>query len=836
MNRVLDLDKLIGHVINDDIELVELIGAGGMGVVYRGFQRTLGRDVCVKFMHSHLVAGFEWQVRFQREAKALAKLRHKNLAEVYSVGFHQNVYPYIVMELLNGEPLSKLIRENERLDWRTSASIMIAVCDVLFFVHEEGFVHRDLKPDNIFVCWQDDEVIPKVLDFGVVGSQDNSHDTKTITTTGALLGTLPYMAPECFRRPQRNPSIDVYALGCILFEMISGRAPFLAESPILIAQKHDTEDIPDLDESVGTNQERTFLNAVIAKACRKTPEQRFRTCAEMADCLRSALDGNCCVSALAPPHKPKTASTLRLSILISFVIGVVVAAGWYYAGISSKQPDFLATPYSELVRTSRDNLRRGEYVLAEKHLTKALEGQSLSIPERIEATLMLVSVHLHSGDRKAIPIQLFYVFDTLEISPGAELDKRKGEYLTRCLELTLEMLSARDGQQLTQSDFGELAVRMDRVLGKTDLPDVLLQKCVGVFAEMNAFKKPVERRGPTETSSSRPSVFDDLASKLIILARARPQSSDLYYSRVRQLLKRADEQSARGELHALNLCQMAIHLIEGPFGKNNVRDSKDIDLGLHFATQSADEFEKSISANSAGEYAVALILSAAYHQRRGETSLTDKCAQKALLLLEQTKELTDETPNSQVCRVALALNFLGVDKKSAPMGISLARYCVPRLLQNKLSRNSNAVGLELFEGLTKNRVAEAAYPEAVDLAQLMAFSFRRNGRWLTAVQVQWSVAVEMFRSSPASAEKLAISAVNDLRNVKDPAAGPLMEKLVGFLTALKAGGNAPSPELDWLFTGLDCATESSAQWLQPLMQSLSDTNCGGAGGLGATRL
>lgn len=265
--KPLQLDKLSGLALNGDIELEAHIGSGGMGVVYRGLQKSLGREVCVKFMQSSLVSSFEWQTRFRREAKALARLQHKHLAQVYSVGFYQNVYPFIVMELLSGVSLRQFIQESGRLEWRTAAEIMIQLCEGMSLVHDKGFVHRDLKPDNVFICQLDGKPCSKILDFGLVGRNKTGVDTETLTGTGDLLGTVLYMAPECFHKAQHNSAVDVYSLGCIFYEMLSGKPPFDGDSPVSIAMKHNSEAIPPLDVEYGSQEEQVYLYSLIAAIC-----------------------------------------------------------------------------------------------------------------------------------------------------------------------------------------------------------------------------------------------------------------------------------------------------------------------------------------------------------------------------------------------------------------------------------------------------------------------------------------------------------------------------------------------------------------------------------------
>lgn len=384
--NALQLGDLAGTKLNHDIELVEQIGSGGMGVVYRAVQRSLQRDVCVKFMQAHLVSAYDWQRRFIREAKTLARIRHKHLAQVYSVGFHLDVYPYMVMELLKGKPLNKVIEEGV-LDWLSAAKILIQVCEALSVVHEKGFVHRDLKPDNIFICENQNEKFAKVLDFGLAGVRTDQSGFETLTGTGDLLGTVHYMAPECFKSAQNHPAVDIYSLGCIFYQMLVGTPPFEGDSPITIAYKHASESPPALKLPALSSQERTYLTQFINKACSKEPGARFSNCNEMLLSLRSALNGNFDrLDTVTTRFHGKHAAALML--LLCVCVFCVV----------SRMPGLN-------LQNAKDHIRRGEYDQSVKYLQSYLGRRDISRQDRFEVLLLLVEcfIHLHNAEA-ALPV------------------------------------------------------------------------------------------------------------------------------------------------------------------------------------------------------------------------------------------------------------------------------------------------------------------------------------------------------------------------------------------------------------------------------------------------
>lgn len=280
------LDKLVGLRI-EDLELVRLLGEGGMGVTYEGRQHSLGRDVCVKFLRGELVGDRLAYERFTREAIALSNLRDKNVVSVYSFGLYDGTYPYIVMELCRGESLRQALATGGNGDWKRSCTMFLEICDAVGRVHSAGIIHRDLKPDNIFIAEPQNTV--KVIDFGLAASDCSAH-SDTLTRTGAIIGSPHYMAPECFTGRTRTALIDVYALGIILYEMLTGHPPLADTFMPALAYKRLTEALPPLPVSVASADERGLLEAFISKSCAVSPADRFQSCKEMADCLRLIVD------------------------------------------------------------------------------------------------------------------------------------------------------------------------------------------------------------------------------------------------------------------------------------------------------------------------------------------------------------------------------------------------------------------------------------------------------------------------------------------------------------------------------------------------------------------
>jgi serine/threonine protein kinase/Flp pilus assembly protein TadD len=268
-------------------EVVCSLGTGGMGEVYRARDTRLERDVAVKVLPERLMHDPLALARFQREARAVAALSHPNIVAVYDADIDQGM-PYVVMELLEGETLGRLLQRSA-LDWRGALLIATAVADGLAAAHLKGIIHRDIKPENIYLTTQGGV---KVLDFGLARLEKATPSYKGLSATvtfetqqGALLGTVSYMAPEQVRGRPADTRSDVFALGCVLFEMVTGQRPFPGETTadVMSAILHGSP--PVLSESGSSRP--AALDRVIARCLEKEPDRRFPSAAELAVALKA---------------------------------------------------------------------------------------------------------------------------------------------------------------------------------------------------------------------------------------------------------------------------------------------------------------------------------------------------------------------------------------------------------------------------------------------------------------------------------------------------------------------------------------------------------------------
>jgi serine/threonine-protein kinase len=272
-----------GSLVGGRYRLGRSLGQGGMGEVYEAVQENLGKRVAVKLLHAQLAHNAGLLARFKREAEAAARLGHANIVEVFDFGVDADGTPFLVMELLAGESLGRTLASQGRLSQARVAFIAAQVLAALAAAHASGFVHRDLKPDNIFltsVSGVND--IVKLLDFGIAKLTDESTDAK-LTNTGAVLGTPQYMSPEQARGRSIDARSDLYAMGVVMYEALTGRVPFTAENynAILFAI---LEDDPTPLASMRPDLEPAFVE-IVQRAMARKPESRFSDAAAMRTAL-----------------------------------------------------------------------------------------------------------------------------------------------------------------------------------------------------------------------------------------------------------------------------------------------------------------------------------------------------------------------------------------------------------------------------------------------------------------------------------------------------------------------------------------------------------------------
>ena len=270
----------IGYVLNGRYRIEAPLGQGGMSAVYRATDPNLRRTVAIKLIHSHLATDLEFVRRFEEEAAAVARLRHPNIIQVFDFNHDGSTY-YMVLEFLPGQTLLERLeqanQQRQLLSLAETLNIMIPLCEAVAYAHGQGMIHRDLKPANVMINPQGQ---PILMDFGIAKIVGGAG----LTATGGVIGTVAYMSPEQIRGQKPDNRADIYALGIILYQMISGRLPFQGENTAATMMQHLSAPVPDVRQF---NQAvPPGLVTIVQKSLAKEPAQRYQSAGEMAAALR----------------------------------------------------------------------------------------------------------------------------------------------------------------------------------------------------------------------------------------------------------------------------------------------------------------------------------------------------------------------------------------------------------------------------------------------------------------------------------------------------------------------------------------------------------------------
>jgi predicted Ser/Thr protein kinase len=283
-------DPLIGRIVADRYRVLELIGRGGMGVVYRAEHARIGKILALKLLTGELTRDSDQVARFKREALMASKLSHPNTVQVFDFGDADGL-AYLAMEYVRGTDLGSVVSSAGQLGHERAARIIVQVCSSLAEAHDKGIVHRDLKPENIMIVQgQSGEDVAKVLDFGLAKLRESS-ELSDVTSSGAIVGTPYYMSPEQIRGEAIGPQSDVYALGAVLYACVTGTVVFDAPTPMGVLTRHLTEQpqppsarVPDIAIPKG-------LERIILTALAKDPAQRYASAAALQEALVAELRG-----------------------------------------------------------------------------------------------------------------------------------------------------------------------------------------------------------------------------------------------------------------------------------------------------------------------------------------------------------------------------------------------------------------------------------------------------------------------------------------------------------------------------------------------------------------
>ena len=310
-------DPFIGReILGGQFQIVEKIGTGGMGSVYKASQPAMNRMVAIKILHPKLAGRKDLTSRFRREARAMSQLTHPNTVKVFMYGeLEEDGSLYIVMELLEGRNLNQTVRKEGAMPPERAIPVLIQVCGALQEAHDLGIVHRDLKPENIFLSRQGGILdYPKVLDFGLakVTERQMQPGSLILTQEGMVFGTPEFMSPEQAQGKTLDARSDIYSLAVILYELLTAKLPFSARTPMEYIQKHVMEPIIPLGQRIPELKFARGLELVLEKALAKRPEDRYQSAGAFAEALRPY--GGAAAQNVASVRSPASEAAVDLAI------------------------------------------------------------------------------------------------------------------------------------------------------------------------------------------------------------------------------------------------------------------------------------------------------------------------------------------------------------------------------------------------------------------------------------------------------------------------------------------------------------------------------------------
>ncbi|MEQ9081005.1 MAG: serine/threonine-protein kinase [Sandaracinaceae bacterium] len=288
-------DPMIGTILSERYKILKQIGEGGMGLVYEAEHVAIGKRVALKVLRDDFSGRPEVVERFKQEARSASRIGNDHIVDISDFGTTPSGASYFVMELLEGEDLAEVLQREGQLPLARAADIILQCCKALGAAHSKGIVHRDMKPENIFLTERDGRHdFVKIVDFGIAKMSDIETDGapgRKLTKTGMIFGTPEYMSPEQAAGKELDHRVDVYALAVILFEMLTGRVPFVGDTFMGILTQHMFEDPPPMHD---VNPHVDVPEAVVGfiyRGLAKDADQRYQSCDEMGGCLSEAMAG-----------------------------------------------------------------------------------------------------------------------------------------------------------------------------------------------------------------------------------------------------------------------------------------------------------------------------------------------------------------------------------------------------------------------------------------------------------------------------------------------------------------------------------------------------------------
>lgn len=372
----------VTEIFEQRYQLLEQLGSGGIGTVFRARQIDADRLIALKVLHPNFAEDEEFKTRFLREAQSLNKLHHPNIVTLYHLGLSEDGVPYLAMELIEGITLRNLLASEQKLKPARAIAITKQLCSALAAMHADGIIHRDLKPENIVLMQDPEPDFVKIIDFGLVRIEGES-DKQKLTSTGFLVGSVNYMSPEQCRGLKVDARSDIYAIAVCFYEMLAGRCPFEADSPVGVMYKHTNENAPLVD-STTVNNYHPSINELLQKGMHKDPACRYQSTEELSEVLDKLSDT---ISGAEPWREPGKPHFLVLLPLCLALLASALAFNYFRSEKSKEKKDIISirTKQTHLRIRSRNDIE----LLNEPELEELISERDANISLRIEACLRL---------------------------------------------------------------------------------------------------------------------------------------------------------------------------------------------------------------------------------------------------------------------------------------------------------------------------------------------------------------------------------------------------------------------------------------------------------------
>lgn len=338
-----DGEEIIGQTLDERFRIVERIGQGGMSAVYKADHLLLERPVAVKFLLKHLCGSAETALRFQREARALSTLDHPHVVKVHAFGVTQGGNLYLVMDYIQACNLSDYLKETGPLPQDKALLLFKGICEGLSHIHQRGVVHRDLKPANVVLAQKEDGTMnPIIVDFGLATVEERSAEKRQrLTEAGSTCGSPPYMSPEQCLGNATDARSDIYSLGCLFFEVVTGRYPFTGNTGSDIMMQHLNATAPRFQEVASGIEFSPSLETIVQKCLSKNPDERYPDVAELLFDLQQVGTGSeredTLGSVLEPTTQKPWSKAIVPLLVLSIAAMVIVVIGIFLANLNSPE-------------------------------------------------------------------------------------------------------------------------------------------------------------------------------------------------------------------------------------------------------------------------------------------------------------------------------------------------------------------------------------------------------------------------------------------------------------------------------------------------------------------